>query len=129
MITQKGLILTLSRYQISNMKEGRNLILFVREVMFSLLEQICTDMAESVADIYVNYEPIYGRSSDLLYELDFLPEHAVNEITYMLREYLQDSVHAFIIAKKKVPDCGTMNFSLSMFQTSRFMIHYEFFQK
>lgn len=129
MITQKGLVLSWSSQYVNTVEEGRNLYLFVREVVCTTLEEVCSDFAENIEDICVNYEPVTSRDRSLIYYIDFMPTRDVGEISYTLRQYLSECVQAFIIAKKKLPDCTKMNIIFTMYQASRFMFNYEFFKK
>lgn len=129
MITQKGLVLSWSSQYVNTVKEGKNLYLFVREVVYTTLEEVCSDFAENIEDICVNYEPVTSRDRSLVLYIDFMSGRDVGEISYSLRQYLSECVQAFIIAKKQLPDCTKMNIIFTMYQASRFMFSYEFFKK
>lgn len=127
MITQKGLAIYLNNYQVNTIEENRNLFLFVREIIVAKIEEICALYGEPLEGILMNYERITSREGKWLYELEFLPEQAVMEINCMIQNYIHESTTAFIMGKKMVNGCTKMNFILTMYQRSRFIINYELF--
>lgn len=127
MITQKGLVLYLNNYQVETVEENRNLFLFVKELMITKIEEICALYNEPLESILVNYEHTFVKEGRWIYDLEFLPEHAVNEINFAIQNYIQESVTAFIMGKKSGLGVTKMNFILTMYQRSKFMINYEMF--
>lgn len=127
MITQKGLVLFLNNYQVETVEQNRNLFLFVRELMIAKIEEICSLYNEPATNILLNYENTFVKEGQWIYELDFLPEHAINEVNFTIKTYIQESVTAFIMGKKSGQPYTKMNFILTMYQRSRFMINYECF--
>lgn len=125
MITQKGLVLFLNNYQVETVEQNRNLFLFVRELVIAKIEEICSLYNEPATNILLNYEDTFVKEGKWLYELDFLPEHAVNEVNFTIKTYIQESVTAFIMGKKSGQPYTKMNFILTMYQRSKFMINYE----
>ena len=77
--------------------------------------------------ILLNYETTFVKQGNWIYELDFLPEHAINEINFNIQGYIQESVTSFIMGRKAGHGFTKMNFILTMYQRSRFMINYELF--
>lgn len=130
MITQKGLILFLNNYKVETIDENRNLFLFVKEVMLNKIEEICSLYNEPMDSILLNYETTFTKQGNCwIYELDFLPEHAVNEISFSIQTYIHESVTAFIMGRKSGHAFTKMNFILTMYQRSKFMINYEFYSQ
>ena len=127
MITQKGLVLYLNNYQVDSVEENRNLFLFVKELMITKIEEICALYNEPMESILLNYETTFVKQGNWIYELDFLPEHAINEINFNIQGYIQESVTSFIMGRKADHGFTKMNFILTMYQRSRFMINYELF--
>lgn len=127
MITQKGLVLYLNNYQVESVEENRNLFLFVKELMISKIEEICSLYNEPLDSILINYEQTFVKEGNWVYDLQFLPEHAVNEVNFAIQNYIQESVTSFIMGRKSGHGFKKMNFILTMYQRSRFMINYELF--
>lgn len=130
MITQKGLVVHLNNYQANTIDENRNLFLFVRELVLTKIEEICALYNEPMDSVLLNYESTFVKQGNCwIYELDFLPEHAINEVNFSIQSYIQESVTAFIMGRKSGHGFTKMNFNLTMYQSSRFMITYELFKQ